>query len=734
MVISGKYPAWMLSHPNHRLYLLHRLRGLYDTYPFSVASQPSIAVAQAMEEVRQASAHVGSDRDRMRRILDVSRALVARTTDPAITAYPGPFARQIIHFLDNLAIGRRTMRKFSAISRTVADRQGYFPPGVAVDVLHPPPHRLDQRSAERRHLFTSSRLDHPKRIGLVIQAMRHLRHDVPLLIAGSGPELPVLQALAAGDPRISFLGRVSDEALLDLYAGAIAVPFVPFDEDYGLVTVEAMRSAAPVVTCVDSGGPTEFVDDGETGYVTAPEPQALADALGRLLDDRDRAAAMGEAAKLKVASVAWEPVVEGILATPHSYLRRSQPKDAEPARPKLVLAATLPIYPPQGGGQIRVFQLYRHLARQFEIELVTVGPAGMRPVRLALAPGLTETRIPLAPLHANLEWKLSTAAGGVPVTDVIIPKLIGLTPAFRTALARASRGAAALIACHPYLVRELQAVSTGQPLWFEAQDVELSLKRGVFHDIPGADAILAEVQAVEGEAWRAARLVFACTQGDLGDLETLYGATQAQMAVAPNGVALEEFPFTPWLERRERRMALGLNGQHMALFMGSWHPPNVDAAESLIELAAARPNLVCLVVGSVGHALKGRPLPGNLRLLGVISEAERSQLLSMVDVALNPMRYGSGSNLKMLDYLASGVPVVTTAFGIRGLDLNSELVAIAEREAFGDAIDMLLLEGDTALQSRTQAARAHVEKRFAWSEIAATLSIEMWRQLNDSRP
>ena len=56
--------------------------------------------------------------------------------------------------------------------------------------------------------------------------------------------------------------------MIDLYAGALAVVFPPFDEDYGYVTLEAFLSHKPVVTTTDAGGPNEFVSDGVNGYVT----------------------------------------------------------------------------------------------------------------------------------------------------------------------------------------------------------------------------------------------------------------------------------------------------------------------------------------------------------------------------------------------------------------------------------------------------------------------------------
>ena len=69
-------------------------------------------------------------------------------------------------------------------------------------------------------------------------------------------------------------------------SGAFAVLYAPVDEDYGYVTVEAFLSGKPVVTCKDSGGTLDFVEDGvSSGYVADPEPQALAEAVDRRRKD-----------------------------------------------------------------------------------------------------------------------------------------------------------------------------------------------------------------------------------------------------------------------------------------------------------------------------------------------------------------------------------------------------------------------------------------------------------------
>jgi glycosyltransferase involved in cell wall biosynthesis len=110
---------------------------------------------------------------------------------------------------------------------------------------------------------------------------------------------------------VELLGWVDDERLLDLYAGSLAVFYAPFDEDYGYVTVEAFKSGKPVLTAADAGGVLEFVSDGETGFVCAPDgPQAFAERIDRLYADRDLAARLGAAGRRRVAGIHWDHVIQ----------------------------------------------------------------------------------------------------------------------------------------------------------------------------------------------------------------------------------------------------------------------------------------------------------------------------------------------------------------------------------------------------------------------------------------
>lgn len=120
----------------------------------------------------------------------------------------------------------------------------YFLPDVAGE---PPPARAEESPHERPYFLFVGRLERIKGLDDVIPMFRQYG-DADLLIAGDGTHEEVLRELAAGNDRVRFLGRISQEALDRYYRHAIAlvVPSICF-ETFGIILIEAFRQRTPVI-------------------------------------------------------------------------------------------------------------------------------------------------------------------------------------------------------------------------------------------------------------------------------------------------------------------------------------------------------------------------------------------------------------------------------------------------------------------------------------------------------
>ena len=160
------------------------------------------------------------------------------------------------------------------------------------------------------------------------------------------------------------------------------------------------------------------------------------------------------------------------------------------------------------------------------------------------------------------------------------------------------------------------------------------------------------------------------------------------------------------------RLGLHPSTAAVGLFIGSGHAPNIDAGRSLIHLAPTMPQVDFLLAGRHSDELHRSNLPPNVHLLGTVPEDELELLLGGADMALNPIHTGGGSNLKLLTYLAAGLPVITSAVGARGIDAANAGVVVSGLERLGDAIERVAgAPGRGARRGRTRLRRG--QRRLA---------------------
>jgi glycosyltransferase involved in cell wall biosynthesis len=274
LVIPTKFPSYLVQHPRKVAWLFHQHREAYDLF---------------------GTAYCG---------------LTDNAEDQRV--------RKAIQAMDQSALGE--CQTIFTISQNVANRLQKYN-GLAGTSLYPPPQNqgLYRNDGYGDYLFYAGRLDRLKRLDLAIDAMKRTRTPVRLKIAGTGPLEPELrkqiEGLDIGD-RVELLGFVSKEELVALYAGCRAALYVPLNEDYGYVTVEAFFSGKPVVTTTDAGGPLEFVSHGETGLLAEPTADALAVAIDQIREMPLAALhAMGDAGSARVADISWDHVIDRLTET-----------------------------------------------------------------------------------------------------------------------------------------------------------------------------------------------------------------------------------------------------------------------------------------------------------------------------------------------------------------------------------------------------------------------------------
>ncbi len=718
LVISGKYPAWMVDHPHHVVYLLHPLRGLYDRYPAEhlidarVPSHPALDRIQQLVEASALDPHLDELES------ELQHAVADLGSDHDTFAIPGPLARSVVHFLDRVALDARRIRRHLAISGQVAERPGYFPPGVRVHVVYPPA-GLDPGPSpapdpsDQIHLLSVGRLEAVKRHDLAVAAMAHVASPkVRLSIVGTGPERPRLERMAAEDDRITVEGALGDRALAQRYRDATAVIAVPEEEDLGYVALEAMLAARPVLTCHDTGGIAELVGEDERGVRVDPTAPALGAAIEHLVADPGSVDRLGAAGRSFAEHITWDAVVSAMLD--------AEPDEHPAAGRRIAMLSTYPVLEGLGGGSRRARAMAEALAAIAPVHIVSLGVEAERIAEVHLpAHDVTEVVVPRSGRHTDAEVQLRALSAVPSVTDMAAAVLWPASPQLAREMWAACRGADVIVLAHPYLIEAARELAPGVPLVYDAHNDEIALKDQLLPAGEEGDWWRAIVERVETAAVRESVVVAAPTDGERESLAALVGHGD-HILVVPNGTDAARVTFTTGEERARRtaellaRRGLPAAAAGVVVFVGSGHPPNLVGAERVVALASRMPAVEFLIVGRCGEVLDLARTPANVTATGRVTDEELAEILCGATASLNPVTEGGGSNLKVIEAMAAGLPVVTTAVGGRGVP--RDLLAVTSVRGLGHTLDQVLSNPE-ATRDRVERARSWVTESLDWTVV-----------------
>lgn len=264
LIITMKFPSFIINHKNQVCYFAHFFRDFYDLWK----------------------------------------------ENPNNNKINFKIMRYLIKKIDKM--GLENTKKVYAYSKLIQEH--LKEENIESELLYCPPIEENFKSKKYDYILSSSILDDKrKRISLLIEAMKYIKEDIELLIVGDGPHREELIRLAKDDKRIIFLGYKSPKEMIEIYSNALCTCLVSYKEDYGLVTVESMKSKKPVITCTDSGGPLEFVEHEKSGLISEPDPLKIAENINRLIKNKNLAKKLGKEGYKKVGDISWKNLINKLI-------------------------------------------------------------------------------------------------------------------------------------------------------------------------------------------------------------------------------------------------------------------------------------------------------------------------------------------------------------------------------------------------------------------------------------
>jgi len=683
LVISTKAPTYMVRHRNHVSYLLHTMRVFYDRF------EPRTDV-------------------------DYQR-------------------KRLIHKFDRYGLSPERIKKHCVIGEAVVQRlkdaDAYWN-DIEFHIIYPAPlQSIFKEPNEGEYVFLPGRLHQWKRVDLAIRAMKYV-DGVKLLIAGDGEDALRLKKLTKElglEERVEFLNRVSDEELLDLYSRALVVLFVPLQEDYGYVTIEAFKSKKPVITCRDSGEPSRIINDGINGFVVDPDPISVAEKIQHIQQNPEEAKRLGENGYSSVLNVTWDKVIDDLLKDVE--IQANHHREAI----NVLVADMQPIEPAVGGGRLRLKGLYSNLSSNINATYIgSYDWKGEKQRTVQISDNLLEIDVPLSEEHFKLNEYLNQMLPGRTIIDVTFPLLANASTMYVETLRKEAEKSDVIILSHPWAYPIIKtAININKKiLIYDSHNCEALLRRSILGTTPFAQCLTELVDFVERELCESSDLILACSEEDKEHFISLYGISASKIEVFPNGVDTNKVVPVDEATKKKSKELLKLSGK-IAIFIGSNYPPNVEAVEYILtKLAEKCPQVTFIIVGGAGERLKSNR--NNVKIFGKVSEEEKVLLYSASDIAINPMLNGSGTNIKMFEYFAAGIPAISSPVGARGIQ-GEDAFVISELSNFDSMITKVLSDNEI-YQRLSSKARALAEGCYDWKKISCRLGERINKFYEETNP
>ena len=386
---------------------------------------------------------------------------------------------------------------------------------------------------------------------------------------------------------------------------------------------------------------------------------------------------------------------------------------------KIVVINDFPIYPVIHGGKIRIYNIYKELSKFYDVTYICFGNCKKVEIR-HITEDFIEISIPKSLAHRTLE-AIAAKLLNVSIADIVSMFLCKYDLKLNSTIKNCLSNCDIVVSLHPYMYPAIKKQLRDEILIYESFNVEHLLKKSILGKGLFRNLLCNYVKQVEKEIVMAADLVFAVSTIDMDMFERTYGINSSKIHLSPNGVDIPAFDI---LYKNNTLVKSKIVARDIAIFFGSAHPPNVEAVKTIIyEIAPKMNDIYFLICGSVCWLFQKEKVGKNVGLTSVVSEDEKLELYRVSDIALNPMLSGAGTNIKMLEYMAAGLPVITTPTGARGLDVENNFSSIiCEISDFPERISEVLSKKDYYDKISCN-GRKLVEEKYDWKKIAENMAI-----------
>lgn len=370
--------------------------------------------------------------------------------------------------------------------------------------------------------------------------------------------------------------------------------------------------------------------------------------------------------------------------------------------------------PPRTGGEQRSFFLLKALSRTFDIVSVSPSYEEGRLEILEITPGFTEVRVPKSRAYRSVSAAIRSQKSNIHQTAMAYAIASPSHSEMVDYICDVWDSIDGVILQHATCAALLDALNLPEKkVFYLSHNCEFELAVNA-HRQTHAHTYSMAMHQFEHRACQHASVVVACTDLDGDKFRHLFGVDSNNIHIAGNGSV--------------DRFGAGYLGNcpapdhASAIFLGSKWGPNRNAANYILtNLAPENPDVVFHIVGNVCDVLSVESLPANVQLHGEVSEEALAALMRKTHIGLNPIIDGAGSNVKLADYLAHGLRVITSEKGARGFVHDLENLTIVPDQSLSRALKEAVSKPPVSGSDRERWREA-AAFLWSWDSIGTTLA------------
>ena len=374
--------------------------------------------------------------------------------------------------------------------------------------------------------------------------------------------------------------------------------------------------------------------------------------------------------------------------------------------------------PPTSGGELRYYNLYRDLSEYYDITLLSPTYSTHEEESFEHTETFREYRIPKEEIHDYLHMAIDKEEISTEISALVCALSAKYPNKYHEIYMELYPDSDIIIHESPYMFEyDLFFGFDDKPRIYNSYNFETSLIRQVWSGVNSLK-YLKLISDFEKRLVLKSDLVFATSTEERASFVREFHVDREKVKIAPNGINPDELKF---------KRQWGKSTRKRCFFIGSAHPPNLEAVQFIIrELSKKCPEVDFYIAGSCCEKFQAIET-STVSLLGRIDEDQKRDLFRSADIAINPMFSGAGTNLKTLEFLSSGIPLVSTRIGVRGLELvEGKHFILAEKDDFAEKLNGILGKEELLRDISSKGMRL-VDSHYSWAVIAEKVRLELER-------